>query len=68
MYKEFKVEALSDHTSFRVFVKGWLFWKSGYVYTNYFGLNYDSEEKALEAIKGYKNRFTHVDTTEVKND
>lgn len=57
-YKEFKIEAQHDHTVFRVLVKGWFgIWKSGYAYTNYFGIKYDSEEEARQAIEKYKARL-----------
>lgn len=60
-YTEFKVEALKDHTRFKVLVKGWLgTWKSGYVYTDYFSTYYDSEEDAVAAIQRYKHRYTVV--------
>ena len=59
-YTKFKVEAQHDHTSFKVLVKGWFGWKSGYVYTNYFGINYESEADAMNAIKKYKVKFTYV--------
>jgi len=58
-YKKFKVEAQHDDTSFKVLVKGWFgVWKSGYVYTNYFGIYYKTKEDALIAIQKYKDRFT----------
>ncbi len=60
-YKKFKVEAQHDHTSFKVLVQGWFgIWKSGFVYTDYFGINYDTEADALSAIDKYKARFTGV--------
>ena len=61
-YKDFKIEACFDKTKFRVFVKGWFgIWKSGFVHTDYFSCYYDSHQEALDAIQGYKNRFTLVD-------
>ena len=61
-YKRFKVEAMHNHTSFKVLVQGWFgIWKSGYVFTDYFSISYDSEEKALKAIDKYKARFTTID-------
>lgn len=58
-YTEFKVEAEYNHTKFKVLVKGWFgIWKSGFIYTDYFSINYTTEEDALEAIRLYKARFT----------
>lgn len=61
-YKEFRIEAVHDHTAFRVEVKGTLFgWGSGYMRTDYFALKYDSQEDAERAIKMYKGRFIYPD-------
>lgn len=59
-YTKFRVEASSNHRRFRVEVKGWFGWKSGYAWTDYFSMFYDTEQEALDAIEGYKNRFTEV--------
>ncbi len=59
-YNKFKVMALHDGTSYRVLVKGWFGWLSGFVNTNYFSVSYNTLEEAKEAIKGYKNRFTDI--------
>ncbi len=58
-YERFKVEALRDHTAYRVLV--WSesgSWESGYVFTDYFSKSYKSELAAKDAIWRYKNRFT----------
>ena len=60
-YTKFKIEARHDHTSFKVLVKGWFGYISGFVHTDYFGVSYPSEKAARLAIQGYKNRFTTVD-------
>ena len=60
-YKEFRIEALRDGKAYEVQVKGWLFWKSGYVYTGYFSLHYKTKGEALSAVDGYKNRVYYVD-------
>lgn len=60
-YKKFRVKACADHTLFKVEVKGFLGWKSGFVHTSYFAMDYPSEKEAMEAIEGYKNRYTEVD-------
>ncbi len=60
-YKKFKVEATSNGTLFIVSVKGWFgIWKTGFIYTSYFRPRYSSKEDALQAIQGYKDRFTEV--------
>jgi len=58
-YNEFRIEAQHDDTVFKVHVKGWFFWKSGFVYTDYFNISYGSKEAAITAIKGYMDRFTY---------
>jgi hypothetical protein len=57
-YKKFRVEALHNDTKFNVLVKGWFFWKCGFVWTNYFSCYYETKRDALDAIERYKNRFT----------
>ena len=65
-YEKCKVEAQHDHTSFKVLVKGWFgIWKSGYVHTNYFGISYETEKAALNAIEKYKARFTEAQCGEL---
>jgi len=60
-YTEFMVEAQHGGTSYKVLVKSWFnTWHSGYVKTNYFSINYNTKEAALEAIEKYKVRCTHV--------
>jgi hypothetical protein len=56
----FRIEALYDHTKFKVQIKTLFFWKSAYVYTNYFAIDYQTEKEALNAINRYKNRFTYI--------
>ena len=57
-YTKFKIEAQADHTAFKVLVKGWFGWKSGFVYTPYFAISYPSEADALTAIYKYQHKFT----------
>ncbi len=59
-YTKFRVEAMRDHTAFAVHVKWLWFWLSGFVNTDYFGIEYKSEDEALQAIEKYKKRFTDV--------
>jgi len=60
-YTKFRIKAINNHTSFVVLVKGWFgIWKSGYVYTNYFSLQYGSLDLAKEAINKYKTRYTEI--------
>ena len=59
-YTKFRVEAQHDHRYFRVLVKGWFGWKRGFVWTDYFSIYYTTEQEALDAIEGYKNRFIEV--------
>ena len=59
-YTKFRVEAQRNHSHFRVEVKGWFGWKSGYMWTDYFSILYSTEQEALDAIEGYKNRFIEV--------
>lgn len=57
---KFKVEEYRPH-AYRVLIKKWYtLWYSGYIYTSFFDINYDSLELALEAIESYKNRFTEL--------
>lgn len=59
-YTKFRVEAQLNGNYFRVYVKGWFMWRSGFVATDYFSVFYDTEQEALDAIEGYKKRFTEV--------
>jgi len=59
-YKEFRIEARHDHSSFKVWVKGWTGWKSGFIYTDYFNISYNTEEEARTAIEGYKARLKEI--------
>lgn len=60
-YKEFKIKAQHNHTKFKVLVKGWFgIYKSGFVYTDYFSIYYDTEDEAKKAIRKYKARFTVI--------
>lgn len=59
---KFRIEAFHDHTSFQVCLKNWMgFWYSGFVWTNYFCISYESEQKAIDAIELYKKRFKEVE-------
>ena len=49
-YTKFRIEARHNHTSFRVQVKGWFMWRSGYMVTDYFSVHYTTEKSALESI------------------
>lgn len=61
-YKEFKVEEKYNGRVFVVLVKGWFgIWKSGFISTDYFSIQYETKVDALDAIERYKNRFTLVD-------
>lgn len=60
-YKKFRIEAWHDDTRFKVQVKGWFGWESGYAWTNYFALSYNSHKEAVDAVEGYKNRFTELE-------
>ena len=58
---KFKIEAFHDHTSFKVYLRSWYgVYYSGFVWTNYFCISYESEQKAIDAIELYKKRFTEV--------
>lgn len=57
-YKNFRVGAKHNDTRFEVQVKGWFCWLSGFVWTDYFSIQYHSLEEALQAIDNYRNRFT----------
>jgi len=56
-YTKFRIAAWHDHTSFRVEVKGWFGWKSGFIWTEYFAVSYKTEEAAKAAILAYKERL-----------
>lgn len=58
---KFRIEACMNSTYYRVEMKFLWWWNSGYVHTNYFGIQYDSVEDAKKSIEGYKNRYTEVD-------
>ena len=60
-YNKFRVESFRNNKSFKVFVKGWFMWRSGFMATNFFSIDYDSLEEALDAIDNYKNRYTLKD-------
>jgi len=60
-YTKLRVRADHDHTSFTVEVKGWFGWQPGSIYTSYFNIAYSTKEDAINAIKGYKDRFSEVD-------
>ena len=60
-YKKFRVESSRNNKSFKVFVKGWFGWRSGFMATNFFSIDYKTLEDALESIDNYKNRYTLKD-------
>ena len=58
---KFRIKACSDDSNFVVQIKRLgFYWLSGFFFTSYFGVMYDSKEAALAAIEGYKNRYTEV--------
>ena len=60
-YTELRLEATNNHTIFKVRVKGWFgIWKSAFVFTDYFLIQYSSRDEAVKAIEGYKNRYTEA--------
>ena len=65
-YREFKIEATHDHTRFSVLVFHVGFfgllksWKSGFVYTHYFAIDYPSFEDAANAVEKYRERFSEI--------
>lgn len=57
-YKKFRIVAVHDGARFCVEVKTILgFWVDGWVNTDYFLLDYETFEKAEEAIIGYRFRI-----------
>ena len=60
---KFRIEATTDHTVFRVQLNRWWtldFWFSGFIWTDYFAVSYDTEQEAVEAIELYKKRYTEI--------
>ncbi len=58
-YTEFKIEE-QRHKHYRVYVKRYFMWWSGFVWTDYFDVYYTSLDSAKYAIDGYKNRNTFI--------
>jgi len=54
----FRIEAQFNDTKFVVQIKFLLWWFSGFVWTNYFSITYDSLEDAQNAIDRYIDRFS----------
>ncbi len=60
-YTEFRIESKLNNTRFYVQVKGWFGWRSGFMATDFFSINYDTLDEALDSIEKYKNRYTLKD-------
>ncbi len=60
-YINFRIESFRNNTSFKVFVKGLFGWRSGFMATDFFNINYETLEEALDSIEKYKNRYTLKD-------
>ena len=64
-YKKFRIEAQCDGTRYSVLVKGrWWFspWRTGFIYTEYFGIYYSSFKEAESAVQGYIHRAREYDS------
>ncbi len=58
-YTKFRIEETRGD-KYRVLVKGWFGYISGFVHTNFFDIDYDSFQLAEIAIDRYRNRLTNI--------
>jgi hypothetical protein len=57
---KYRTVGMRNDTSFRVELGFLGLWWNGYIWTNYFSVEYRSREGAIKAVAGYKSRIKVV--------